>query len=143
MAKGSCLCGELKYSFSGAPVMQAICHCVTCHKLSGSAFTTNVLVPNTSLKIVSGSSNMRSCSLRHKSGMTITTHFCEKCGTTIYKEGTADEFKGLCIVQAGTLDGGEGDMGLDDVEVKAELWVKERAKWLNAQEGLGQMQEFS
>ena len=74
--------------------------------------------------------------------MTLTINFCEKCGTKIYKEGTADDFKGLFIVQAGTLDG-EGGMGLDDVDVKAELWVKERVKWLGAREGLGQMQAFS
>ncbi|KAH7407392.1 DUF636 domain protein [Cadophora sp. MPI-SDFR-AT-0126] len=142
MANGSCLCGEVKYTFSGEPVMQAICHCVTCHKVSGSAYTTNVLVPSTSFTFTSGSSNMRSFSLPHASGMTITIHFCEKCGTKIYKEGTLDAFKGLFIVQAGTLDNG-GGMGLDDVDVKAELWVKERAKWLSATEGLGQMQEFS
>ena len=85
---------------------------------------------------------MRSFSLPHASGMTLTIHFCEKCGTKIYKEGTADAFKNLFILQAGTLDA-EGGMGLDDVEVKAELWVKERVKWLDAKEGLGQMQEFS
>ncbi|KAH9220788.1 Mss4-like protein [Leptodontidium sp. 2 PMI_412] len=143
MANGSCLCGEVKYSFTGTPVMQALCHCLPCRKVSGSAYTTNLLVPSTLFTFLSGSSKLKSFSTLHPSGMTLTIHFCEKCGTKIYKEGSADDFKGLFIVQAGTLDGGEGGMGLGDVEVGAELWVKDRVAWVPARGGPAQMQEFS
>lgn len=79
--------------------------------------------------------------------MTLTIHFCETCGTKIYKEGTADAFKGLVIVQAGTLDEVEGEegkgMGLGDVQVGAELYVKDRVKWVPARSETVQCQEFS
>jgi len=32
---------------------------------------------------------------------------------------------------------------LDDVQVKGELFVKQRVGWLGAMAGVGQMQEFS
>lgn len=75
--------------------------------------------------------------------MILTLHFCVKCGTKIYKEITGDAFKGLLIVQAGTLDGGgEGEMGLEDVKVQAELWVKERVGWVKERADAKQMSEF-
>jgi hypothetical protein len=74
--------------------------------------------------------------------MVLTLHFCRECGTRIYKEGDAKDFVGTVIVQAGTLDGGEG-MGIGDVKVGAELWVKDRVGWLGEVGGAGQCQEFA
>jgi len=73
--------------------------------------------------------------------MTLTLHWCENCGTKIYKEGDAEAFKGVAIVQAGTLDG-EGGMGVGDVKPAVELWVSERVPWLQAREGTGQCLTF-
>jgi hypothetical protein len=74
--------------------------------------------------------------------MTLTLHFCENCGTKIYKEGDAEAFRGIAIVQAGTLDGEDGGMELGDVKVGAELYVKDRVSWLEERKGTGQMTEF-
>ena len=74
--------------------------------------------------------------------MTLTIHFCTTCGTKIYKEGNAGAFIGMAIVQAGTLDAGKG-MGIEDVNVQVELYVKDRVKWMSAREGAGQCVEFS
>lgn len=70
--------------------------------------------------------------------MKMSYNFCGNCGTKIYKEGDAEDFKGIFIVQAGTLDEG----GLEKVKVGAELWVKERVGWLGEQGGAVQCQEF-
>ncbi|KUJ13280.1 uncharacterized protein LY89DRAFT_651401 [Mollisia scopiformis] len=145
MAHGSCICGDVKYSFTGEPISQAICHCIPCRKVSGGAFTTNILVQSTSFTLLSGAEKLKTYALKHPAGMTLTYHFCETCGTKIYKEGDADAFKGVFIVQAGTLDSAEGEkeMGLKDVKIGAELWVKERVGWLGEQPGAVQCQEFS
>ena len=78
--------------------------------------------------------------------MTLTIYFCENCGTKIYKEGSADAFKGIAIVQAGTLDGGVGEkvegMRIEDVKIGGELYVKDRVRWLQGRDGTGQMKEF-
>jgi hypothetical protein len=42
------------------------------------------------------------------------------------------------------LDGGEGDgMGVGDVKLGAELWIKERVKQLSAMDGTAQCVNFS
>jgi hypothetical protein len=78
--------------------------------------------------------------------MTLTIYFCENCGTKIYKEGSADAFKGIAIVQASTLDGRIGEkvegMGIEDVKIGGELYVKDRVGWLQGRDGTGQMREF-
>ncbi|KAL5328698.1 hypothetical protein ACEPPN_002200 [Leptodophora sp. 'Broadleaf-Isolate-01'] len=38
---GSCLCGAVKFSISGPPLMKLLCHCVSCKKISGSLFQAN------------------------------------------------------------------------------------------------------
>ena len=78
--------------------------------------------------------------------MTLTIYFCENCGTKIYKDRSADAFQGIAIVQAGTLDGEirekiEG-MGIEDVKIQGELYVKDRVGWLQGRDGTGQMREF-
>jgi hypothetical protein len=97
--------------------------------------------PTTAFEISSGSDLLKSFPTIHESGMTLTIHFCSNCGSTIYKEGDGDNFKGTVIVQAGTLD--KGDLELENVNVGAELWVKQRGAWLGDMKGVAQLQEFS
>ncbi|KAH8752351.1 Mss4-like protein [Hyaloscypha sp. PMI_1271] len=140
---GSCLCKKVTYTFTGEPVMQAICHCLPCRKVSGGTHTTNILIPLAALTITSGKEHLKSYAAAHPSGMTLTLHFCENCGTKIYKDMDGEAFKGFAIVQAGTLDAGEGGMEIGDVKLGAELWVKNRVPWLGSMEGAGQLQEFA
>jgi hypothetical protein len=142
MAYGSCICSAVKYTFTGPPAIQVLCHCIPCRKISGGPYTTNLIILLTSLTITSGSLLLKTFSLTHPSGMALKYHFCETCGTKIYKEGNQGAFVGIAIVQAGTLDGRDG-MGVGDVKLGAELWVKERVKWLGAVEGIAQCAKFS
>src|SRR5215203_4648191 len=48
---GGCLCGAVRYRSQAEPVMQVICHCKTCQKNSGSAFSMNVAVPQDTLEL--------------------------------------------------------------------------------------------
>jgi len=140
MSSGSCLCSKVKYTFTSEPAMQAVCHCNECHKVSGSAFTTNLIVPTTNFKITEGADVLKSYVVPHQSGMDLTLYFCSNCGRTLYKEGSADAFKGTVIIQAGSVD--EGNT-LENFKVGGELWVKQRVPWLGALDGAGQLQEFS
>lgn len=71
--------------------------------------------------------------------MTLTLYFCGNCGRTLYKVGDAEEFKGVIIVQAGSVDEGRA---IESVKPGAELWVKQRVPFLSPVEGAGQLQEF-
>ena len=69
--------------------------------------------------------------------MTLTVYFCDTCGSAIYKEGTAKEFAGVVLVQAGTVHVAEME------PPGAELYVAERPAWLMAVRGTGQMLDFN
>jgi hypothetical protein len=40
---GGCLCGAVRYECNAEPLGTAICHCTHCQKVSGSAFSVNVV----------------------------------------------------------------------------------------------------
>lgn len=125
-------------------ISKSLCHCLPCRKISGSAFTTNLSVPGPNFTFLTGTEKLKTFAVKHPSGITFTIHFCENCGTKIYKVGDSDGMKGVFIVQAGTLDlaDGEKGLGIKDVKVGAELWIKNRVGWLEEREGAMQCQEF-
>ncbi len=47
--RGGCLCGAVRYASDAEPVMVAVCHCATCQKNTGSAFSLNVGLPSDSV----------------------------------------------------------------------------------------------
>lgn len=65
--------------------------------------------------------------------------FCGDCGVNVSKTGDHDAFKGLVIVQAGTLDDA---IGIVQATPAAELYVKNRVSWVPEFVGVGQIQEF-
>jgi hypothetical protein len=147
------MCGGLKYEFSGAPALKvcliscssviyltrkAICHCLTCRRLSGTAFTTNLVIPEQNFKLTRGTP--RTFATKQDSGMILTYSFCEVCGVTVSKVADAEAFKGVILVQAGSLDD-EG--GLGEADPGVELYVSRRVSWLSALEAKGQMWEFT
>ncbi|KAL0260253.1 hypothetical protein SLS55_003938 [Diplodia seriata] len=123
MVTGSCFCGNIKISYSGEPVGQATCHCLDCRKISGSAYSTNVVVPEDGFKVTQGTP--KTISKTGDSGNTITSHFCGDCGTTLFREGGA--FAGARIVKAGVLDDYDA---LNKAKPAAELYAKHRANWV-------------
>jgi hypothetical protein len=54
MPTGSCMCGGIKYEYTGEPQVTALCHCTDCQKWSGGAYTSNIVVPRTDFKVTSG-----------------------------------------------------------------------------------------
>jgi hypothetical protein len=162
MPSGSCWCGALKYEYEGEPALkvciippirstplrnpiqltypshQALCHCLTCRKVSGSTNTLNFAVPDAAFHVTAG--HPKKFAKEHESGMTLTIYFCDTCGSTIYKEGSADAFKGVKLVQSGTLEDKEE---VNKGGFQAELYVSERAGWMGALDGVGQMQHFT
>ncbi|TKA69122.1 hypothetical protein B0A55_08874 [Friedmanniomyces simplex] len=110
-SKGSCACGETKYTFSGDPVASAICHCLNCRKLTASAFSTALLVPSSNFHFAPGAP-VKTVSLKHHvEGIEMTPHFCSNCGSLLCKTADDERFRGLHIV---------------------ELWTKYRLGWVKA-----------
>ena len=72
------------------------CHCGDCQQIAGSAFITDVLVPESSVKV---SSELKSYRVKADSGNGITRNFCPICGTRIMVE-----LEGFVGVSYTTLD---------------------------------------
>ncbi|KIW30702.1 uncharacterized protein PV07_02410 [Cladophialophora immunda] len=138
MPSGGCLCGQLKYEYTGEPIMKAICHCITCRHVSGSVFTTNIVVPEGNFKITTGTP--KTYATTQDSGMTLTYSFCANCGCVINKVGDAEGFRGVVLIVAGSLDDASG---VETAEPGVEFYVSRRASWLPALDGKGQLQEFA
>jgi hypothetical protein len=97
---GGCLCGAMRYECSAQPLGTAICHCTHCQKVSGSAFSVNVVVPAPSLTWQGQS--LASYADKGESGKPVSRKFCRNCGSSLAIETEA--LPGAIIIKAGTLD---------------------------------------
>lgn len=96
---GGCLCGAVRYTVTGPPLLTAICHCRHCQRQSGSAFSVNLVVADAQF---AAQGEMRVFDDWGDSGEAVHRHFCAACGSPIVS--IADAFAGLTIIKAGTLD---------------------------------------
>jgi hypothetical protein len=75
-----CCCGACSISVEGEPTLNAICHCSSCKKRTGSAFGWSAYFPDAQIKSRSGTMNVYA-----KEGVGgYNRHFCANCGTTLY-----------------------------------------------------------
>ena len=115
MINGSCLCGQIRYEISGKVGAIMHCHCVTCRKAHGSAFSSVAAVEDDIFKLLGEEFLSTFESSKGKK-----RHFCSKCGTQIYakREGTNH-----IILRMGSLD--DNPM----TEEKNHIWVSQQAPW--------------
>lgn len=113
--EGSCLCGSAQYGISGGMSDIVHCHCVTCRKAHGSAFSSVASVPLSSFSITHtvplGS---------YESSTGKVRYFCSNCGTQLYAQRTDQEH---IILRLGSLD--------SDIPSKeyAHIWLSDKASW--------------
>jgi hypothetical protein len=96
---GGCLCGQVRYEAEGEPLRVAICHCRSCQKASGSAFSVNAVFPEAAVRLTGELAVFQDIG---SSGHPTFRHFCRSCGTPIRSE--AMQTRGFFVVKAGTLD---------------------------------------
>ncbi|PCH60787.1 MAG: hypothetical protein COC19_05455 [SAR86 cluster bacterium] len=127
MIKGSCLCGNVTYDIAGNLSDIIHCHCRTCRKAHGSAFSSVVAVKNEDFKL---SSIKPLSSFESSPGK--TRYFCSNCGTQIYAQ-RAD--RDHLILRMGSLD--------TDISVKEKhhIWVSHKASWYTINSKLPECQE--
>ncbi|OQD71566.1 hypothetical protein PENPOL_c001G09068 [Penicillium polonicum] len=130
---GSCMCGKIKYQADAEPAVKAVCHCLNCQKFSGSAFTTNFIIPRSSFKILSGTP--KSGEYMADSGYAYHTFFCGDCGSSLY--GQPDSLPEMMSIKAGSLD--DGAAKLEGGHIDAEAFVQRRVAYLKPLEGASQV----
>ncbi|KAF2455535.1 Mss4-like protein [Lineolata rhizophorae] len=135
MIRGSCVCKQLKYEFTGEPQQQVICHCQECRRVTSSAFSINLVVSKETIKI-EGSG--KTYTFQQKLGPKFQITFCQNCGGTITKEGVDGNMKGVFMIEAGTLDEDFNQTSTPNVEI----FIGNRPNWLHPFEGSAQFPEF-
>ncbi|KAI0846102.1 Mss4-like protein [Daldinia vernicosa] len=132
--EGSCLCGKIRISFEGEPINKMLCHCLDCRKISGSAFSTNIVVPAAGFKILSGTP--KTYVTDGDSGQEITSYFCGDCGSTLWRNGKVTDFNP--IVKAGVID--DSNFFVDnEAKPRVELFSHRRPRWVKEIPGAVQM----
>ena len=134
-ATGGCLCGAVRYRLAGEPAMVAVCHCRTCQRNTGSAFSTNVAFPANAAFSTTSAMPREAVSVEGDDLATYETRagsdsppffrsFCARCGSPVCARG--DAYPGIVFVKAGTLD--EPTL----VAPTAHIWCSEQLPWVQA-----------
>jgi hypothetical protein len=90
-----CCCGQLTITITADPVANAICHCDSCKRRTGSAFGWSVYVRDTDVGTVTGEATPYTVPTTPAA----TRTFCRRCGTTLFWK--ADIFPGMTGIAAG------------------------------------------
>lgn len=123
--KGSCLCGDVTYQFSGPEMVFQYCHCSRCRKFTGSAYAANIIIDPQQFEWLSGETSVGR--FEHPDARHFATCFCKQCGSSLpwlSKSGRA------VVIPAGTLD--------EDPDIRPihNIFYQDRAPWRKAVEDL-------
>lgn len=116
--RGSCLCGEVSYQFTGEPRVFQYCHCSRCRKFTGTAHAANIIVDPGQFSWLTGEEHVGRYELAEAKHF--ATSFCKKCGSSL---PWLTKTKRAVIIPAGTLDDDPG------VKPKQNIYYKDKASW--------------
>jgi hypothetical protein len=97
---GSCACGDIQYSCSGAAPYMGNCHCRDCQRATGSAYFPAVLVKNNEFNLLRGEPRWHETTSDR--GHTMQRGFCAKCGSPLFLRNEANT--SVTVLFAGSLD---------------------------------------
>jgi hypothetical protein len=100
MLSGSCLCGSVAYEVDASPGPIVHCHCITCRKTHGSAFSTVTNVPRDRFRWTRGEDLLKG----FESSPGKTRYFCSQCGSHVV---AAREGKETLLLRMGCLRHGD------------------------------------
>jgi hypothetical protein len=92
---GRCLCGDIRYEYSGTPSKILHCHCESCRRHASSPITTFVCVAGENFRYTSGTP------VAYASSPGVTRTHCGRCGSPISYASSRSSQVDLYI---GTLD---------------------------------------
>jgi len=120
MIKGSCLCEEVKYEYSGQIVEVAICHCGQCKRAQGTPFATNAPIDANSFSFTQGSEFVK----EYASSSNKIRVFCSNCGSPLYSQ--RKDMPDVVRLRLGTVT--EGDIP----EPNYEIYCESKSSWFSA-----------
>jgi hypothetical protein len=128
MLRGSCLCGQVAYEVDAALGPIVHCHCETCRKTHGSAFSSLSNVPRDRFRWTKGREILSS----FESSPGKVRHFCSKCGSHIVAERTARD---TVLLRLGCLDSTVPE------RAAIHIWRSDGASWYDPKDQLPEFAE--
>ena len=104
---GGCNCGAVRYALAGAPLAVIACHCTSCRRQSGAAFSVNLIVRADAMSVEGELASYMDPDT--ESGAPIQRQFCAACGSPIRSVPTAAPK--MIALKAGSLDAPEAFAG--------------------------------
>lgn len=127
--EGGCLCGDLRYAMTGAPVRASVCHCTYCQRRTGSAFAVLPFFREGQLRLLRGTPS----AYRHisdASGRWLEHGFCPRCGTTVTLR--VERAPGAVGIPGGTFDDPRW------FEPSRHIWTGSKLPWVAVPDGAEQ-----
>lgn len=116
---GSCQCGAVTYTVNADPLFTYACHCSSCQKRTGSAFSMGLIIPTAAMDLKGALTAWTRIS---EQGNANTRYSCASCGNIIY--GIGESNPELAKLQAGTLEDTRA------VEPEVHIWTVNKQRWL-------------
>lgn len=116
---GGCLCGKIRYELDTDATALSLCHCTHCQKVSGSAFSVNLIVETAGLRYVADEPATYVDTA--ESGRALKRLFCPRCGSSLASE--SEMFPGRIVLKAGGLDDTSG------LEPRVQIWTRSKQDW--------------
>jgi len=128
MLTGSCLCGSVAYEVDAPAGPIVHCHCTTCRKTHGAAFSTVMPVPRAAFRWLRGEELLSS----FESSPGKLRRFCTRCGSHIVADRPNQP---NVLLRLGCLDTPITD------RPKLHMWRSEAASWYDPGDVLAEFPE--
>ncbi len=128
MLNGSCLCSAIAYEADAEVGRIVHCHCRTCRKTHGAAFSSVTAVPRASFRWTRGAELLGAI----ESSPGKLRRFCSKCGSHLVAERVAQP---SVLLRLGCLDTPVRDIP------QVHIWRSDGAAWYDPKIDLPEMQK--
>lgn len=115
---GGCVCGAVRYTITGAPLVSYACHCADCQTRTGAAFGLATIVTTDAIRVTEGATQKWQ---RTTNNAAYVWERCTICGTNLYS--TIEAAPEITAIWSGTLD------DTSWIKPKAHLWTKSAMSW--------------
>lgn len=130
MHQGSCLCGKVRYTYSGEIDEVSMCHCKQCQKAQGSAFVAVAPIRTADFCITHGEEYLK----EYRATPGKMRVFCSECGSPLYS--ARDDLPESKRLRLGTLD------TQVTPSKRYHAWVSSKAEWFVLDDELPRCPQF-
>ena len=124
MITGGCLCGRVRYEADALAGPVGHCHCATCRKAHGAAFSTTARVARGAFRVTPGGDDLGA----FESSPGKRRFFCPRCGSHVFAAWDAED---EVILRVGSVD--------DDAPLPkpvAHVFTSDKAPWYDIADDL-------